>query len=85
MLEKSLKMLEFGLKNSRPLKVLENRQGPRKYLKSPRIFNVIVLENEHLLFLLIIVAHCRLWVSLGYAVEVLLTFLFSVTRKKSYR
>jgi hypothetical protein len=33
MLEKSLKMLEFGLKNSSPLKVLENRQG--KSLKSP--------------------------------------------------
>jgi len=25
MLEKSLKMLEFGIKTSRPLKVLENR------------------------------------------------------------
>jgi len=27
-LEKSLKVLEFGEKNSRPLKVLENRVGP---------------------------------------------------------
>ena len=27
-LEKSLKALEFGEKNSRPLKVLENRVGP---------------------------------------------------------
>jgi len=27
MLEKSLKMLEFGIKTSRPLKVLENRYG----------------------------------------------------------
>jgi len=33
--EKSLKVLEFGEKNSRPLKVLENRVGPRKSLKSP--------------------------------------------------
>ena len=33
MLEKSMKMLEFGIKTSRPLKVLENRCGAWKYLK----------------------------------------------------
>jgi len=32
-LEKFLKVLEFWKKNSRPLKVLENRVGPWKSLK----------------------------------------------------
>jgi len=34
-LEKSLKMLEFGIKTSRPLKVLDNRYGAWKYVKIP--------------------------------------------------
>lgn len=34
-LEKSLKMLQFSLNNSRPLKVLDNGLGHCKYLKSP--------------------------------------------------
>jgi len=38
-LEKSLKVLEFSFKNSRPLKVLENRHSLWKCLKSPRIFS----------------------------------------------
>ena len=50
MLEKSLKMLEFGIKTSRPLKVLENRWGAWKYLKvlefkSRKFWNFAFADN----------------------------------------
>jgi len=53
-LEKSLKMLEFGIKTSRPLKVLENRWGVWKYLKILEKSLNLNLANFEILHYLII-------------------------------
>ena len=42
------KSLNFGKKNSRPLKVLENRVGPWKSLKSPWIWMFHILKFLHI-------------------------------------